>query len=231
MKTIGLLGGMSWESTREYYRLINESVRERLGGLHSAEIILASVDFAPLSAAMNRGDWPFIRSTLEARTRSLAAAGAEMILICTNTMHKLADTIAAAAAPVPLIHIGQCSAEAAKRGGFTSAALLGTRFTMEEDFYTSRLQAAGLKVLLPTPEERQWLDNLIFQDLCAGVFRSEARAEAAGLIGRLGDQGAEAVILGCTELPLIISPDESPLPLIDTTRIHAAAAVETALEP
>ena len=229
MKTIGLLGGMSWESTREYYRLINESVRGRLGGLHSAEILLASVDFAPLSDAMNRGDWSSIGSTLEARTRSLVAAGAEMVLICTNTMHELADSIAAAAAPVPLIHIGQCSAEAANRGGFTSVALLGTRFTMEQDFYTARLRAAGLAVLLPSPEERQWLDGLIFQELCVGVFRPEARAETVALIDRLRDRGAEAVILGCTELPLIIAPDESPLPLIDTTRIHAAAAVDFAL--
>ena len=229
MKTIGLLGGMSWESTREYYRLINESVRRRLGGLHSAEILLASVDFAPLSAAMNRGDWSSIGSTLEVRTRSLVAAGAEMVLICTNTMHELADSIADAAAPVPLIHIGQCSAEAANRGGFTSVALLGTRFTMEQDFYTARLRAAGLAVLLPSPEERQWLDGLIFQELCIGVFRPEARAETVALIDRLRDRGAEAVILGCTELPLIIAPDESPLPLIDTTRIHAAAAVDFAL--
>jgi len=229
MKTIGLLGGMSWESSRKYYRLINQQVRERLGGLHSAEILMVSVDFAPLSAAMDSGNWNLIREILNSRGRILSSAGADILLICTNTMHKFADEIARASAPARLIHIGDCAAQESLRLGYRTVALMGTRFTMEENFYTSRLERAGLKVLLPDSGERTWIDKLIFQELCAGRFSNESRKRIAQIASGLADRGAEAVILGCTELPLILTPEESPIPLVDTMAVHASAAVETAL--
>ena len=230
MKTIGLLGGMSWESSREYYRILNEGVRDRLGGLHSAELMMASVDFGPLSGAMNSGDWTLVRETLTARAGSLAAAGAELLLICTNTMHKLADDVAEAAEPARLIHIGQCAADEAGRRGFSQVALMGTRFTMEEDFYRVRLESSGIRTLIPDDSEREWINNLIFGELCAGIFRDEARRRIAAITARLAREGAEALVLGCTELPLILTPDESPLPVLDTMEIHCAAALDAALE-
>ncbi len=230
MKTIGLLGGMSWESTREYYRLINEKVREHLGGLHSAEILMASVDFQPLSTAMEKGDWDSIRNVLLERTRRLRDAGSDLLLICTNTMHKFAADIAAAAKPARLIHIGECTAVEASRRGYKKVALMGTRFTMEEEFYRGKLEAAGLDVLIPGEKEREWINKLIFGELCAGVFRDESRHRIAEITGRLAGDGAESVILGCTELPLILTPEESPLPILDTMEIHAEAAVEAALK-
>ncbi len=230
MKTIGLLGGMSWESSREYYRLINEKVRGRVGGLHSAEIIMASVDFAPLSDAMDSGNWDAILQILLDRTKRLTDAGIDILLICTNTMHKFAPDIAAASAPSELIHIGECTAAEARRRGYRKVALMGTRFTMEGDFYRAKLEAAGLEVLLPSEDERNWIDKLIFKELCAGVFQDESRHRLAEITGRLAAEGAEAVVLGCTELPLILSPEESPLPILDTMEIHAEAAVVEALK-
>ena len=230
MKTIGLLGGMSWESTREYYRLINEKVREKLRGLHSAEIIMASVDFQPLATAMDLEDWDEIRKVLINRTNRLVDAGIDLLLICTNTMHKFATDIAAAAAPARLIHIGVCTADEARRRGYKKIALLGTRFTMEEDFYQAKLEAAGLEVLIPEKEEREWIDKLIFGELCAGIFKNESRLHLAGITTGLAGKGAEAVVLGCTELPLILSPEESPIPVLDTMEIHTDAAVTEALK-
>ncbi len=229
MKTIGLLGGMSWESTREYYRLINEKVRKHLGGLHSAEILMASVDFQPLSTAMEKGDWDSIRKVLLERTRLLKDAGTDLLLICTNTMHKFASDIATAAEPVKLIHIGECTAAEASRQGYKKVALLGTRFTMEEDFYRVKLEAAGLVVLIPEEKEREWINKLIFRELCAGIFKEESRRRIAEITEKLAEEGAEAVVLGCTELPLILTPEESPLPILDTMEIHAEAAVKAAL--
>lgn len=229
MKTIGLLGGMSWESTREYYRLINEDIRERLGGLHSAEILMASVDFGPLSQAMDSGDWNYIRTVLLDRTKRLNSAGADLLLICTNTMHRFADDIAAAAIPARLIHIGECAAAEARRLGYRKVALMGTRFTMEGKFYAEKLEAAGLEVMLPVKKDREWINNLIFDDLCAGIFEDVSRRKMAAITDRLKEDGAEAVVLGCTELPLILSPEESPLPLLDTMALHARAAVDAAL--
>ncbi|MCK5736058.1 MAG: aspartate/glutamate racemase family protein [Spirochaetaceae bacterium] len=229
MKTIGLLGGMSWESTREYYRLINEKVRVKLGGLHSAEIIMLSVDFQPLASAMESGDWNTVREILVEKTRHMAKTGPELLLICTNTMHKFADDIAAASAPAKLIHIGECTADEARRRGYKKTALLGTRFTMEEDFYRAKLEAAGLEVLIPEREERELIDKLIFGELCAGIFKDESRLLLVEVTERLAEKGAEAVILGCTELPLILTPEESPLPILDTMKIHAKAAVKEAL--
>lgn len=230
MKTIGLLGGMSWESTREYYRLINEKVREQLGGLHSAEIIMASVDFQPLSTAMEKGDWESIRNVLIERTGRLKDAGADLLLICTNTMHKFATDIAVAAEPARLIHIGEVTAAEASRLEYKKVSLMGTRFTMEEDFYRVKLEAAGLEVTIPNNEEREWMNKLIFGELCAGVFKDESRRRMAEITGRLAADGAEAVVLACTELPLILTPEESPLPILDTMEIHAEAAVQAAIE-
>ena len=231
MKTIGLLGGMSWESTREYYRLINEGVRDRLGGLHSAEIIMSSVDFAPLSASMENGDWEYIRNILADRTKRLKAAGIDILLICTNTMHRFAEDIADVAAPVKLIHIGECAAAAASERGYGKVALMGTRFTMEEKFYREKLETSGLAVIIPNDSERKWIDKLIFEDLCAGVFRDESRKRMVEITGRLAADGAEALVLGCTELPLILTPEASPLPILDTMALHAAAAVNEVLSP
>lgn len=229
MKSIGLLGGMSWESSREYYRILNEGVRTRLGGLHSADLIMSSVDFGPFSDAMNRGDWDFIRNELTRRAATLAGTGAGILLICTNTMHKLADAIAEAGSPARLIHIGQCAADEARRRGYAKVALLGTRFTMEEDFYRSRLEASGIEAVIPDREEREWVDRLIFTELCAGIFRQEARDRMAALVSRLAAAGAEAVVLGCTELPLILTADESSLPILDTMALHCDAALDAAL--
>lgn len=220
---------MSWESTREYYRLINEEIRERLGGLHSAEILMASVDFGPLSDAMDAGDWGQIRSVLLDRTKRLSSAGADFLLICTNTMHRFADDIARAAEPARLIHIGECAANEARRLGYRKVALMGTRFTMEGTFYREKLKTAGLEVFIPAEEERTWIDQLIFNDLCAGVFEESSRRKIASITGRMAEDGAEALVLGCTELPLILSPSESPLPLLDTMALHAQAAVDVAL--
>lgn len=230
MKTIGLLGGMSWESTREYYRLINEGIRERLGGLHSAEILMASVDFSPLSTAMEAADWKKIETILSDRARRLSGAGAEILLLCTNTMHKLAESVAAEAAPAKFLHIGTCAADEAVAQGFRTVALLGTRFTMEEDFYRNRLEAAGLEVLIPDPSARDWINELIFTDLCAGIFREKARKTMADIVLTLAEEGAEAVVLGCTELPLILTAKESTLPILDTMALHARSAVDAALD-
>jgi len=229
MKTIGLLGGMSWESSREYYRMINEGIRERLGGLHSAEIIMASVDFQPLSTAMETGNWDEISRVLINRTKRLVDADIDLLLICTNTMHKLAPDIAAAAAPAELIHIGECAAAESVRRGYRKVALMGTRFTMEEDFYRAGLESEGLEVLIPDDEERKWIDKLIFGELCAGIFKDDSRRQLAEIVERIAGEGAEAVILGCTELPLILSAEESPVPILDTMEIHASAAVKAAL--
>jgi len=231
MKRIGLLGGMSWESSREYYRLINEGVRDRLGGLHSADLVLTSLDFGPLSEAMDRRDWPFIEARLEEAARRTVAAGAELLLIGTNTMHKMAPAIERAARPALLIHIGDCAAEAARRRGYTRVALMGTRFTMEEDFYSGRLRDAGLTVLLPEGDDRDWIDRLIFSELCVGVFDESSRRRLAGIVAELRNRGADAVVLGCTELPMLLAPEDSPLPILDTMALHAAAAVSRSLDP
>ncbi len=231
MKTIGLLGGMSWESSKEYYRLINEEMRNRLGNLHSAEILMASVDFAPLSEAMEASDWNYVEAVLVDRTAKLTAAGAQLMLICTNTMHKLADAVRNAAGTAEFIHIGECAAAHAISRGYSTVALLGTRFTLEEDFYRGRLEDAGLTVFVPGKNERRWIDTLIFGELCRGVFPDQARTEMADIVASLAARGAEAVVLGCTELPLIINSEESSLPLIDTMAVHAHAAVDAALAP
>ena len=230
MKTIGLLGGMSWESSLEYYRIINETVKKRLGSLHSARCLMYSVDFAEIEALQHAGDWDELTRQMIAAVQHLEQGGADFTVICTNTMHKFAADIAAAAKPARLIHIGECTAAEASRRGYKKVALMGTRFTMEEEFYRGKLEAAGLDVLIPGEKEREWINKLIFGELCAGVFRDESRHRIAEITGRLAGDGAESVILGCTELPLILTPEESPLPILDTMEIHAEAAVEAALK-
>lgn len=229
MNTIGIIGGMSWESSREYYRLINEGIRSKLGGLNSAEIVLRSVNFSPISAALDTGDWDGISRVLIERARQIEAAGADFFLIATNTMHKLAPAVASAVG-IPLLHIGDVTAEAVRRRGFESVTLLGTRFTMEEDFYRDRLEKAGIRVQIPATVERDWIDELIFGRLCRGVFRDDDKKRLAEIVSRESGAGAEAAILGCTELPLMINDGEVALPVMDTTALHAAAAVEKALD-
>jgi len=231
MKTIGLIGGMSWESTVEYYRLINESVREKLGGLHSAKCVLYSVDFAEVADLQRRGQWTEAARLLVDTARTVERAGADLVLICTNTMHKLADEVQAGIA-IPLLHIADATAQAVKQAGLRRVGLLGTRFTMEEDFYRSRLaDQFGLEVLIPDATDREAVHRIIFEELCVGTIRSASKAQAAGIMGRLVESGAEGIILGCTELGLLIGAEDCRVPLYDTTRLHALAAVEYALKP
>jgi aspartate racemase len=228
MKTLGLIGGMSWESTLPYYRLINEQVRDRLGGLHSAKLVLYSVDFAEIEQLQQAGDWITAGARLADAARALAAAGAEALVLCTNTMHKVAPAIVAAV-NLPLLHIADPTAAAIRAAGLTRVGLLGTRFTMEQDFYVERLRAHGLDVLLPDPEQREIVHRVIYDELCLGSIEATSRAAYRAIIADLAGRGAEAVILGCTEISLLIGPDDSPLPLFDTTRLHAQAAAEFAL--
>ena len=230
MKTIGLIGGMSWESTVEYYRVINESVRERLGGLHSAKCVLYSVDFAEVEESQRRGQWPEAAQLLVGAAQRVEKAGADFVLICTNTMHKLADTVQAGIG-IPLLHIADATAEKVKQAGRQRVGLLGTRFTMEEDFYRGRLASQfGLEVMIPDTKDRETVHRIIYEELCVGTIRPESRAQVADIMSRLVEMGAEGIILGCTELGLLIGAEDCRVPLFDTTRIHALAAVECALK-
>jgi aspartate racemase len=229
MKTIGLLGGMSWESSLEYYRIINDEVKRRLGGLHSAQCVLYSVDFAPLEEKLRAGDWDAIARTLAEAARRLEAAGAGLLLIATNTMHQVADRVQAALT-VPLLHIADAAGAQAARQGMRRVALLGTRFTMERDFYRGRLRDGhGVETLVPGESERAEINRIIFDELCVGVFAESSRATLRGVIASLAARGAEGVVLGCTELPLIVRPADAPVPVLDTMRLHALAAVDAAL--
>jgi aspartate racemase len=229
MKTIGLIGGMSWESTLTYYRLLNETVKARLGGLHSAKIILYSVDFGEVEALMQADDWGAVAGHLTRAARALKRAGADLVLICTNTMHRLAEAVEAAA-ELPLLHIADPTADAICDRGITAIALLGTRVTMEAPFYRQRLEARGLKVLTPDAAARQQIHDIIFEELCLGKVRAPSRALYQAIITNLADAGAQGVILGCTEIGMLIGPADSSLPLFDTTELHARAAVAAALE-
>ncbi len=223
-----MLGGMSWESTAEYYRLANELVRERLGGLHSAELLIHSVDFAVVEEMQAAAAWAEAAELLADGARSLAAGGAELLMLCTNTMHKVADQIAAAV-PIPLLHIGDVTAAAVRRTGIVRVGLLGTGFTMSEAFYRDRLAGHGLGVLVPGPDDQDLVHRVIYDELCLGVVRDESRAKYRSVISRLVARGAEGVILGCTEIELLIGAQDSPVPVFPTTRIHVEAAVEAAL--
>ncbi|PHQ49619.1 aspartate/glutamate racemase [Streptomyces cinnamoneus] len=229
MKTIGLIGGMSWESTAEYYRLLNELTRDRLGGLHSARCVLYSVDFADIERLQTEGRWAEAGETLAAAARSLAAAGADMVLICTNTMHKVADGVEAAVS-IPLLHLADATAEAVRAAGLRRVGLLGTAFTMEQDFYRGRLEAGGLDVLVPDAEGRALVHRVIYEELCLGVVQDASRAAYRKVIEDLVADGAEGVILGCTEIELLVGPADSPVPVFPTARLHAEAAVAAALE-
>jgi aspartate racemase len=229
LKTIGMIGGMSWESTLVYYRIINETVRDRLGGFHSAKSILYSVDFAEIEALQHAGRWDAAQTVMVQAAQALVRAGADLVIICTNTMHKLADPVAASVA-VPLLHIADPTAEAVLAAGMNRVALLGTRFTMEEDFYRMRLEDRyGLRVLIPDAVQRQTVHDIIYTELCMGRVREPSRQAYARVIEDLVEQGAQGVILGCTEIGLLVRADCCPVPVFDTAYIHAEAAVDAAL--
>ncbi|MFF1871575.1 aspartate/glutamate racemase family protein [Streptomyces sp. CB03911] len=228
MKTIGLLGGMSWESTAEYYRLLNVLTRERLGGLHSAKCVLHSVDFAEIEALQSAGQWERAGEVLAEAARSLEAAGADLLLICTNTMHKVAGQVAAAVS-VPLLHLADTTAAAVLAAGLGKVGLLGTAFTMEQDFYRDRLASHGLEVLVPDATGRAEVHRVIYQELCLGIVREESRDAYRAVIADLVAAGAEGIVLGCTEIELLIGPEHSPVPVFATTSLHARAAVDAAL--
>lgn len=228
MRTLGLIGGMSWESTLPYYRLINERVRERLGGLHSARLLLYSVDFADVEAMQRRGDWEAAGDLMVDAARRLERAGAEAIVICTNTMHLLAPRIEAEV-ELPLIHIADVVADAVRAQGLSRVALLGTRFTMEQPFYRDRLAAHGLDVRVPADNERADVHRIIYDELCRGEIREASRARYREVIAGLVAGGAQGVVLGCTEIGLLIGAGDSVAPLFDTTALHACAAADRAL--
>lgn len=229
MRTLGLIGGMTWHSTVDYYRLINAGVQERLGGSHSADLLLLSVDFEPVEDMQGRGDWVALGRLMAGAARRLETAGAEALVICANTMHRLADDIAGAV-KIPLLHIADATAGAIKKKGLATVGLLGTRYTMELDFYRGRLEKAhGLKVIIPEEPGRTAVHDIIYRELAYGTIREESRQAYVAVIEDLKRRGAEGVILGCTEIPLLIRAADSPIPVFDTTALHAAAAVEFAL--
>jgi aspartate racemase len=229
VKTIGLLGGMSWESTEHYYRLINEATRNALGGLHSAPMAMVSVDFQEIEALQRAGDWAATAKILGTRARQVEAAGADLLLICTNTMHIVADDIAAAV-DIPLLHIADATATVVKASGMTRVGLLGTRFTMEQDFYRGRLERHGLDVIVPAAEDRDIVHRVIYEELCLGQIDPGSRAEYLRIIDELGERGAEAVVEGCTEIGLLVNQQHTDTLLFDTTAIHARQAVVEALK-
>lgn len=228
MKTIGLLGGMSWESTESYYRAINQGVKQRLGGLHSAKIALISVDFAEIEALQHRGDWDKTADILAQGALSLQRAGADFMLICTNTMHKVVPQIQAQV-DLPILHIADATAGVLLADGVRKTGLLGTRFTMEQAFYRERLISHGIEVVVPEESERQEVHRIIYDELCQGSINDDSRRQYLQIIERLQDRGGEAVILGCTEIALLVRPEDTQVPLYDTTAIHAQQAVDEAL--
>jgi aspartate racemase len=229
MKMIGLIGGMSWESSAEYYRIINEGVRDRLGPTASARCLLWSFDFAEIEAMQHEGDWQGLTARMIDAARRLEAGGADILLICTNTMHRMADEVQASVG-IPLLHIADPTAARVKAAGFKRVGLLGTAFTMEQAFYKGRLaDRHGLDVIVPSDEDRAAVHRIIYEELVAGTILPASRDAYRGIIARLVENGAEAVILGCTEIMLLVRPDDSQVPIFDTTALHAAAAVEVAL--
>ncbi|MFC2173777.1 aspartate/glutamate racemase family protein [Acidobacteriota bacterium] len=229
MKIIGLLGGMSWESTVSYYREINHTMHERLGGLHSARIVMYSVNFQDIEILQHGGKWDKAGKILAKDAKRIEAAGADFLVLCTNTMHKVAPQIEKAL-KIPLLHVADAIGETAKQAGVTTVGLLGTSYTMEEDFYKDRLHAVhDLNVMIPDAKDRELIHDVIFNELCLGQLRDESRAEYVRIINGLATQGAQGIILGCTEISLLLRPEDSPVPLYDTTAIHARKAVEWAL--
>ncbi|GIU12234.1 MULTISPECIES: aspartate/glutamate racemase family protein [unclassified Shewanella] len=229
MKTIGMLGGMSWESTASYYKAVNEGVKARLGGLHSAKVSLYSVDFAEIEKLQHAGKWQETANILSDAAKNVAAGGADFLLICTNTMHKVADEIQALL-PIPILHIADATAAKLVANGVTKVGLLGTRFTMEQDFYKSRLiNQFGIDVIVPNEEERNVVHQVIYEELCRGVINANSKQQYLDIVDNLYAQGAQAVILGCTEIALLISQQDTQVPLYDTTAIHCESAVDMAL--
>jgi aspartate racemase len=229
MKTIGLIGGMSWESSLEYYRIINETVKEKLGGLHSADCLMYSFDFQVIEKLQHQGDWEGLTELMIEAAQKLERGGAEMIVICTNTMHKMADAVQNSVS-LPLLHIADVTAEEIKAKKMTTVGLLGTRFTMEEDFYRQRLKRKhGLEVIIPDEKERETIHSILYDELCLGQIKDMSKETFKGIIDNLSQCGAEGVILGCTEIPLLVEQKDYQVTLFDTTAIHARAAVEFAL--
>ena len=228
MKTIGLIGGMSWESTITYYQLLNEAAKDTLGGLHSAKILLYSVDFFEVEALMSRGDWNAAADMLAGVAERLERAGADFVLICTNTLHKVAPQVQARI-HVPLVHIAEAAADALQKQGISRVALLGTKYTMTQDFYLDKLTDRGIEVLIPEGDDIELVNRVIFEELCLGIVKPESKAEYLRVIEALRRRGAEGLLLGCTELGLIVSQGDVSLPLFDTTVIHAKKAAELAL--
>lgn len=229
MRTIGLIGGMSWESTMTYYRLINEGVKARLGGLHSAKCILNSVDFQEIETCQVNGDWERAGQLLGDAAAALERAGAELLLICTNTMHKVAQEVQTRTV-IPLLHIAEATADALEQSDVHRVGLLGTRYTMLQDFYKERLAARGIQVVIPNETEIELVDQIIFHELCLGIQSESSRKDYLRIIDNLALQGAQGVVLGCTEIGLLVRQSDTNIPLFDTTVIHAARAVELALE-
>jgi len=229
MKTIGLLGGMSWESSIGYYRAINEGVKKSLGGLHSAKIVLYSVDFDPIEKLQHNGDWQGTANILINAAKDVESAGADFLLICTNTMHKVAPQIAAAI-DIPVLHIADATAEVILQQEIQTVGLLGTRFTMEQDFYQGRLNKNyGLNVLVPSESDRKIIHDIIYKELCIGEIKHHSKTEYLRIIQKLAEQGAQAVILGCTEIAMLVKQEDTDITLLDTTYLHAQKAVSTAL--
>lgn len=230
MKTVGLLGGMSWESTVPYYRVINTTVNEHLGGLHSAKILLYSVDFHEIEALQMSGRWSEAAEILARAALRLQNAGADLLVLCTNTMHKVSSEIETAIS-IPFLHIADATGESVRYRGSSAVGLLGTRFTMEEDFYRRRLEDRyGLHVMIPVESDRDLVHRVIYDELCRGQILESSRQEFRKILHRLAASGAEGIILGCTEISLLVQPEDSPVPLFDTTEIHARRAAEMALE-
>jgi aspartate racemase len=229
MKTIGLIGGMSWESSSEYYRIINEEVKHRLGGLHSAKCVLYSVDFEEIEICQRNGEWEKAAQNLIEAAHGLESAGADFIVICTNTMHKVANEIQAGI-NIPILHIADVTAQEVLSNEIKIVGLLGTKYTMEQDFYKSRLEAKGIRVLIPRENDRVMVNTVIYNELCLGQIVDESRAGFKRIIEDLKEQGAAGIILGCTEIGLLVKPGDSTVPLFDTTLLHALGAVNFALE-
>jgi aspartate racemase len=229
MKTIGMIGGMSWESSLEYYRVVNEATKARLGGFHSAKCVLYSVDFEEVEKLQHKGDWNRLTVLMVDAAKRLEKAGVDFMIICTNTMHKMADQVQGAIS-VPLLHIVDVTAQAIIANRQTRVGLLGTKFTMEEEFYKGRLQDKhGLEVLIPSVEERQIVHDILYSELCLGEIKKQSKDKFKEIIQNLVDRGAQGVILGCTEIPLIVSQKDYTIPVYDTTTLHAEAAVDFAL--
>ena len=228
MKTIGMIGGMSWESSAHYYRIINQETRARLGGQHSARLVMVSLDFAEVAVLQHAGDWQALAGVMTKAARAAEAGGADMLMICTNTMHKLADEVTAAV-NIPLLHICDATVAAVSKAGVARVGLLGTAYTMEQDFYKGRMQALGLDVLVPDADDRRIVHNIIYDELVQGCIEPASRVALAGVIARLVARGAAGIVLGCTELMLLVQTEDSAVPLFDTTEIHARAVVDFAL--